>query len=283
MSIPTIRLRNGLAVPAIGFGTAGLHGPAGIEAIVSAINSGYRLIDTAYNYENEGVVGQAVQRSDTPRSKLLISSKLPGRHHKYQEAINAIQESLYRANLDYYDVYLIHWPNPKRGEYVEAWQALLDAKRFGLIRAVGVSNFLPEHLNKLQEETGEMPELDQVELHPLFSQPEQRKFDEENSIVTEAWSPLGGKSSKLSQPIRQLPAIQQLAKKYAKNGGQIILRWEYQLGVLPLPLSHNPQRQAQNLDIFDFSLSDAEMREINDLDQEDARVSAQDPRTHEEL
>lgn len=150
MQIPTIKLRNGLDLPAVGFGTAGVKGPSGIETIASAINNGYRLIDTAYNYENEGTVGQAIKRSSIDRSELMVSSKLPGRHHKYKQAIAAIQESLYRAGLDYYDLYLIHWPNPKRGEYVEAWQALLDAKRFGLVRCVGVSNFLPAHLNKLQ-------------------------------------------------------------------------------------------------------------------------------------
>lgn len=283
MQIPTITLRDGLELPAIGFGTAGLRGPAGITAINSAINAGYRLLDTAYNYENEGTVGQAIKKAQLPREQLFISSKLPGRHHKYHQAITAIQESLYRAGLDYYDLYLIHWPNPQRAEYVEAWQALLDAKRFGLVRAVGVSNFLPEHLEKLATETGELPELNQIELHPLFSQPELRSYNAEHEIVTQAWSPLGGKTQDLSQPIRNLPLLQSLADKYGKNSGQIILRWEHQLGVLPLPLSHNPQRQAQNLDIFDFKLATAEVKQICALDQENARVSQQDPRTHEEL
>lgn len=283
MQIPTITLRDGLSLPAVGFGTSGLKGPAGIETIDTAIANGYRLIDTAYNYENEGTVGQAVKRSGIARSQLFLSSKLPGRHHKYKQAITAIQESLYRAGLDYYDLYLIHWPNPKRGEYVEAWQALLDAKRFGLVRAVGVSNFLPEHLEKLQQQTGELPEINQIELHPLFSQPELQKYDQDHEIVTEAWSPLGGVGMGLSQPIRELPLVKRLGEKYGKNGGQIILRWEHQFGVLPLPLSHDPRRQAQNLDIFDFSLTDDEMQEIINLDQDNARVSQQDPQTHEEL
>ena len=283
MQTPTITLRDGLVLPAIGFGTAGLRGATGIQTIDSAINNGYRLIDTAYNYENEGTVGQAIKRADVSRSDLLISSKLPGRHHKYKKAIAAIQESLYRADLDYYDLYLIHWPNPDRGEYVEAWQALLDAKRFGLVRAVGVSNFLPQHLDKLQAETGELPEVNQIELHPMFSQPEQREYNKNHQIVTEAWSPLGGSGMNLSRPIRELPLISHLAEKYGKNSGQIILRFEHQLGVLPLPLSHDPQRQAQNLDIFDFELTNDEVQQISALDQEDARVSGQDPLTHEEL
>lgn len=283
MEIPQITLRDGLALPAVGFGTAGLRGTGGIRTITAAINNGYHLIDTAYNYENEGTVGQAVKRSGVARSELLVSSKLSGRHHKYKEAIAAIQESLYRAGLDYYDLYLIHWPNPKRGEYVEAWQALLDAKRFGLIRSVGVSNFLSQHLNQLQAETGELPEINQIELHPLFSQAELRQYNHNHAIVTEAWSPLGGSGMDLSQPIRELPLLKHLAEKYHKNSGQIILRWEYQLGVLPLPLSHNPSHQAKNLAIFDFELTTDEVQQITALDQEGARVSHQDPLTHEEL
>lgn len=283
MQIPSITLQNGLELPAIGFGTGDVKGASGLTTLDAAINNGYRLIDTAYNYENEGTVGQAIKRSSLPREELLISSKLPGRHHKYKNAITAIQESLYRAGLDYYDLYLIHWPNPMRGEYVEAWQALLDAKRFGLVRSVGVSNFLPEHLDKLQAETGELPEINQIELHPLFSQPELRQYDREHGIITEAWSPLGGHDLELSQPIRELPLIKNLADKYHKNSGQIILRWEHQLGVLPLPLSHNAKRQAQNLDIFDFSLTDEEVNEICALDKADARVSEQNPLTNEEL
>ena len=178
-SIPEFTLNDGLKVPAIGLGTYKLKGASGVQSILSAIDHGYRLLDSAYNYENEGTVGEAVRRSSVPREKLLIASKLPGRYHDYDLAIEAIQESLYRANLDYYDLYLIHWPNPKQGKFVEAWQALIDAKKWGLVRSIGVSNFLPEHIERLVEETGVKPSINQIELHPFFNQKEQRKWHSE--------------------------------------------------------------------------------------------------------
>lgn len=153
-SIPEITLHDGMTVPVIGLGTYKLNGNAGVNAITSAIDIGYRLIDTAYNYENEGTVGEAVRRSSVPREELRITSKLPGRYHEYDKAVTTIQESLYRANLDYYDLYLIHWPNPIQDIYMEAWQALIDAKKWGLIRSIGVCNFLPEHMERLEKETG---------------------------------------------------------------------------------------------------------------------------------
>lgn len=283
MTIPTIQLIDGTRIPRVGFGTSGLKGAEGVQTLITAINTGYKLLDTGYNYENEATVGQAVKKSSVSRENLLVSSKLPGRHHKYKDAIAAIQESLYRAGLDYYDLYLIHWPNPMRDEYVEAWQALIDAKRFGLIRSIGVSNFLPEHLEKLKNETGVLPTVNQVELHPLFSQKEQRNYHKKHQIITEAWSPLGGVAHSLSKPITELPLLIELAQKYHKNVGQIILRWEIQLNVIPVPLSRNPFRQQENLNIFDFELTEDEIQQIIDLDQDDARVSSQDPRTHEEL
>lgn len=272
-------LSNGLQLPLVGFGTSGFRGAQAVQSISSALSVGYRLVDTAYNYENEGTVGAAIKQSAVPRDQILVSSKLPGRYHKHDLAINAIQESLYRTGLDYFDLYLIHWPNPQRDDYVEAWQALIDAKKFGLVREIGVSNFLPEHLDRLQAETGVLPSVNQVELHPTFSQVEQLRYDNTHDIVTEAWSPLGGHGHNLLS----LPLIQQLAEKYHKAPAQVILRWEVQLGVLPLPLSQNPVRQAQNLDVFDFELTTAEVQAIIALDSVDGRVTNQDPKTHEEL
>ena len=145
-SIPEITLNDGMTLPVIGFGTYGLNGNEGANAIKGAMDIGYRLIDTAYNYENEGTVGEAVRRSSVPREELRITSKLPGRYQTYDKAVTTIEESLYRANLDYYDLYLIHWPNPIQNHYVEAWQALIEAKKQGLISSIGVCNFLPEHI-----------------------------------------------------------------------------------------------------------------------------------------
>ncbi|MCT4442249.1 aldo/keto reductase [Lactiplantibacillus argentoratensis] len=274
----TYTLRDGLTVPKIGFGTYKLNGAHGVQVIDSAIDRGYRLLDTAFNYENEGAVGEAVRRSSVPRSELLISSKLPGRHHTYAEAINTIQESLYRAGLDYYDLYLIHWPNPKEDHYFEAWQALIDAQKLGLIRSIGVSNFLPEHLERLNKETGVLPVINQVELHPYFNQQAQRDYDQAHGILTQDWSPLGRASEML-----QNETLKEIAAHYHKNVGQLILRWELQLGTLPIPKSSTPSRQAGNMDVFDFEISAADMATINGLSQVDGRLNNQDPAVYQEF
>ncbi|UNF76812.1 aldo/keto reductase [Lactiplantibacillus plantarum] len=274
----TYTLRDGLTVPKIGFGTYKLNGAYGVQVIDSAIDRGYRLLDTAFNYENEGAVGEAVRRSSVPRSELLISSKLPGRHHTYTEAINTIQESLYRAGLDYYDLYLIHWPNPKEDYYVEAWQALIDAQKLGLIRSIGVSNFLPEHLERLNKETGVLPVINQVELHPYFNQQAQRDYDQAHGILTQDWSPLGRASEML-----QNETLKEIAAHYHKNVGQLILRWELQLGTLPIPKSSTPSRQAGNMDVFDFEISAADMATINGLSQVDGRLNNQNPAVYQEF
>ncbi|UOQ43715.1 aldo/keto reductase [Halobacillus salinarum] len=276
--IPEVTLNDGMRLPAIGFGTYNLNGNAGVNAITSAIDTGYRLIDTAYNYENEGTVGEAVRRSSIPRDQLIITSKLPGRYQEYDKAVPAIQESLYRAKLDYYDLYLIHWPNPKQGNYVEAWQALLDAKKWGLIRSIGVCNFLPEHLEVLEKETGTKPSINQIELHPFFNQEEQRSFDEEHHIQTESWSPLAR-----AKDILNNETLEKMARDHNKTVSQIVLRWHYQLGSIAIPKSASPERQAENISIFDFSLSETEMGRIAELTRPDGRLNDQDPATYEEF
>ncbi len=277
-SIPEITLNDGLVLPTIGFGTYKLNGNEGANAIKSAIDVGYRLIDSAYNYENEGTVGEAVRRSSVPRQELIITSKLPGRYHTYDKAITTIQESLYRANLDYYDLYLIHWPNPKQDHYVEAWQALIDAKKWGFIRSIGVCNFLPEHIERLEKETGVLPSINQIELHPFFNQESQRTFHQEKNIITESWSPIARANLLLENE-----TIKQIAKQHNKTVSQVILRWHVQLGAIPIPKSASPIRQLENISIFDFSLDDAEMKRINELTQPDGRMKNQDPATYEEF
>lgn len=278
VKIPEVTLNDGLRIPVIGLGTYQLRGAAGVQSIVSAIDMGYRLIDSAYNYENEGTVGEAIRRSSVPREKLIITSKLPGRYHDYDSAIVAIQESLYRANLDYYDIYLIHWPNPKQGKYVEAWQALIDAKKWGLIRSIGVCNFLPEHIERLVEETGVAPSMNQIELHPYFNQEEQRAFHKKYNIQTESWSPLYRGVEIFNEEI-----IQKLAAKHGKTPAQIILRWHYQLGSVSIPKSQNPERQYENAAIFDFALDDDDMDQINSLTRPDGRRKNQNPAEYEEF
>lgn len=277
-SIPEKTLNDGLVLPAIGFGTYKLNGNEGANAIKSAIDVGYRLIDSAYNYENEGTVGEAVRRSSVPRQELIITSKLPGRYHTYDKAVTTIQESLYRANLDYYDLYLIHWPNPKQDHYVEAWQALIDAKKWGFIRSIGVCNFLPENIERLEKETGVLPSINQIELHPFFNQESQRTFHQEKNIITESWSPIARANLLLENE-----TIKQIAEQHNKTVSQVILRWHVQLGAIPIPKSASPIRQLENISIFDFSLDDAEMKRINELTQPDGRMKNQDPATYEEF
>ncbi|RSL30695.1 aldo/keto reductase [Salibacterium salarium] len=278
LSIPEITLNDGIRVPAIGFGTYKLNGNEGANAINSAIHTGYRLIDTAYNYENEGTVGEAVRRSSIPREELRITSKLPGRYQSYDKAVATIQESLYRANLEYYDLYLIHWPNPSQSTYVEAWQALIDAKKWGLIRSIGVCNFLPEHIERLEQETGVKPSINQIELHPFFNQEQQRIWHGENNIQTQSWSPLVR-----ANDVLETESIRKIADYHQKTTSQVILRWHYQLGALPIPKSSSPERQLENISIFDFTLSESEMSSIAELTRPDGRMNNQDPAIYEEF
>lgn len=276
--IPEITLNDGTIIPAIGFGTVGLKGSEGIESITNAVNNGYRLIDTAYNYENEGTVGAALKRTSVPREKLFIASKLPGRYHNYEKAVKTIQESLYRANLDYFDLYLIHWPNPSQGLYVEAWQALLDAKKWGLIRSVGVSNFLPEHMDRLKKETGVLPSINQVEMHPYFNQEQQRKWHAEHGVATESWSPLSKANDIMTEQ-----TLKTIAAKHGKSVAQVILRWQHQHHSVPIPKSTSAKRQLENISIFDFTLDTDDMTAIDKLTQPDGRNNDLDPAVYEEF
>lgn len=271
-------LADGYKLPKVGFGTYSLNGTAGVRVMEQALETGYRLLDSAFNYENEGAVGQAVRNSSVPRTQITVTSKLPGRHHRYHEALDTIQESILRTGLDYIDLYLIHWPNGKENLYVEAWQALIDAKRWGWIRSIGVCNFLPEHLERLEKETSELPVVNQIELHPNFNQEIQRNFDASKKIITEAWSPLGHASE-----ILQHPVIAEIAKKHHKSIPQVILRWEVQLNVLPIPKASHLIRQEQNLAIFDFELTSEEMAIMNSLTKVDGRLKNQDPSFYQEF
>ncbi|MFT8354143.1 MAG: aldo/keto reductase [Gluconobacter japonicus] len=278
MTIPTLTLNDGTTFPAITFGTYKLNGAAGVEAMKSALSVGYEALDSAFNYENEGAVGRAARDSGRDRKDLRIASKLPGRHHAYDEALATIEESLYRAQLDYYDLYYIHWPNPKQGKYVEAWKALIEAKKRGQIRSIAVCNFLPEHLERLEAETGVLPSINQIELHPYFPQDEMRKWNQDHGILTQAWSPLGRASDLLTNPL-----LEKIAKRVGKGVGQVILRWHHQLGSVPIPKSATPERQIENMSIFDFTLTDEDMAIIATLARPDGRLKNQDPAVYEEF
>jgi diketogulonate reductase-like aldo/keto reductase len=277
MNIPTIKLHDGYEIPAIGLGTVYLRGEPGVDAITSAIRNGYRLIDSAIRYDNEGAVGEAVRQSGIPREQLFLTSKLRAQYFDYDAALEMIRESLYRANLDYWDLFLLHWPNPKQDKYVEAWRALIQAKENGWIRSIGVSNFMPEHLDRLIEETGETPVINQIELHPYFSQVEQRQADKERGIITEAWSPLSR-----ARTVTHDETIAELARQKGKTVSQVILRWHVQLGVIPLPRSSSELHQKENLDVFNFELTEDEMETLNALTKPNGRIDNQDPREYEE-
>ncbi|WP_277212605.1 aldo/keto reductase [Isoptericola croceus] len=276
--MPETTPSDGLTLPRIGFGTAMLKGRPGAEAVGSALRAGYRLIDSAFNYENEGAVGAAVRASDVPRDEVIVTSKLPGRHHAHDAAIAAVEESVYRTGLDHLDLYLIHWPNPSQYRYVEAWEALIHARERGLVRAIGVSNFLPEHIDRLVEATGVVPAVNQVELHPYFPQDEQRAYDASRGIVTEAWSPIGRAGEMLRDPV-----LTQVANAHGASVAEVILAWHARLGVVPLPKATAPDRQRQNLSAVDLELLDADVDAIASLARPDGRNNDQDPAVYEEF
>ncbi|MDM7884036.1 aldo/keto reductase [Curtobacterium sp. RHCKG23] len=273
---PTIELNDGHRFPELGLGTYGLNGDEGTAAVGAAITSGYRLLDTALNYGNEDAVGRAVRESEVDREDLVVTSKLPGRHHGYDEAHRSIDETLGNLGLDRVDLYLIHWPNPSVGRFVDTWKAFVDLRDSGKVRSIGVSNFTPEHLGAIIDATGVAPAVNQVELHPYFPQAELRKVHAEYGIVTESWSPLAKQSELLTeQPVLDAAAA------HGVTPGQVVLRWHVQLGAVPVPKSGDADRQRENLDVFGFELSDDEVRAISGLER--GRLWDGDPDTHEEM
>ena len=278
MDVPIITSRSGLSLPAIGLGTYSLDGDDGTDSVTAAIRIGYRLLDSAVNYENEGAVGAAVRRSEVPRHELIVTSKLPGRHHRFDEALTTVEESVMRMGLDVIDIYLIHWPNPRENLYVEAWSALIEARDQGLVHHIGVSNFLPEHLERLRNETGELPALNQIELHPFFPQSDALAYHRENGIITESWSPLGRGSDLLTNPI-----ITDIAAQHGISPAQTVLAWHVHLGAVPIPKSTSIERQRENLNVFDVSLTSDNIELIDTMARSDGRLANQDPAVYQEF
>ncbi len=275
---PTYTLNDGRQLPQVGLGTYALRGEEGVAAMVAALETGYRMLDTAVNSENEVEVGEALRRSGLPREEVVVTSKIPGRHHAYADAVASTEASLERLGLDYLDLHLIHWPNPSRGLYTEAWRALVDLRERGLVRSVGVSNFTEAHLERIIDETGVTPAVNQIELHPLFPQPEMRAAHERLGIRTESWSPLGKRQAQYAAE-----PVSAAAERLGVSPAQEILRWHVELGALPIPKSGDPARQAENLAVFDVSLTDDEVAAISSLARPDGRLFGGDPDTHEEM
>jgi diketogulonate reductase-like aldo/keto reductase len=276
MTIPTRALNDGHAIPAIGFGTYQLNGDEGADAVLTAIEAGYRLLDTALNYENEEQVGEAVRRSGVPRGEFVVTTKLPGRFHGYEETIAGFEESRANLGLDYVDLFLIHWPMPRIGRYVESWKAMIHLREQGLVRSIGVSNFTQEHLTSIIQESGVVPAVNQIELHPHFPQGPMRAFHAEHGIRTESWTPLARQRSVLDDPV-----VVAVANAHGVTPAQAVLRWHVQLDSIPLPKSAHAERQRENLDVFGFELSDAEVASIASL--ESGRLWGGDPDTNEEF
>ena len=276
MTAHAYALADGNTIPAIGLGTYGLNDQSGVDAIVSAIHDGYRLIDTAYNYGNEEVVAEAIRRSEVDRSDLFVTTKLPGRHHGTEETLASFEQSRRRLDLDWVDLYLIHWPNPRRDRYVDSWRSMIKLKERGVVRSIGVSNFTPAMLDRLAAETGLMPGGNQVELHPYFPQAELRAYHAEHSIRTESWSPLAKRSELLAEPV-----IGEVAARHSASPAQVVLAWHLALGAVPIPKSADAERRRQNLDVFDIELEPAEVEAISGLER--GRLWGADPDVHEEL
>jgi len=276
ITIPQITLNDGQPFAEVGLGTYNLKGEAGIAAIGAALDSGYRLLDTAVNYGNEREVGEAVRRSSIDRGEIIVTSKIPGRHHGYDEAIASTRESLETLGLDRIDLHLIHWPNPSVGKYLDTYRALLALREEGLVRSVGVSNFTEAMLTEIIEATGVAPAVNQVELHPYFPQGALRAFHAEHGIRTESWSPLARRGELFAEPV-----IGELAEAYGVTPTQLVVRWHVQLGSTPIPKSADPDRQRENADVFGFEISDADVERLSALER--GRLWDADPNVHEEM
>jgi 2,5-diketo-D-gluconate reductase A len=253
-------LADGNTMPRLGFGVFQIAPEETVDAVSHALRTGYRAVDTAAAYGNEREVGEAIRGSEVGRDEVFVTTKLWNTDHGSESAHRAFDGSLHRLGFDYVDLYLIHWPAPGRDRYVETWEALIEMKRAGRVRSIGVSNFEIEHLDRIIDATGTAPAVNQVELHPLLGQAELRRFHAEHGIVTEAWSPIA-KGRVLDDPV-----ITELASSQGKTPAQIVLRWHLQLGNVVIPKSVTPERIEENFQVFDFTLDDDAMRRIEALD-----------------
>lgn len=261
MTVPRLPLNDGNSIPQIGLGTWPLKDAEVAPVIVAAIEAGYRHIDTAYRYGNERGVGQGIRDSGISREEIFVTTKLDGEFQGGDRAIAGLDECLRRLKMDYVDLLLIHWPLPQRDEYVSTWKTFEKLVASGKVRSIGVSNFKPAHIDRLLAETGTKPAVNQIQLNPRVSRREQRAYNSAQGIVTVSWGPLAPGTDLL-----QHPALVGLAEKYGKTPAQIVLRWHIELGLVPIPKSANPTRIAQNIDIFDFSLTSDEVQAISALD-----------------
>ena len=258
--VPGIRLNDGAIIPQVGLGVFLIPPEDTPQAVRTALEAGYRHIDTAQMYGNEEGVGRGIKDSGLPRDDVFVTTKLTNRGHGYDSAMRELDASLQRLGFDYVDLYLIHWPVPRKDRYVETWKAFEKLAADGRARSIGVSNFQRAHLDRLATETGTVPAVNQIELHPKLQQPELRRHHREHGIATEAWSPLA------QGAVLEDETIRNLAEKSGKTPAQVILRWHIQLGTIVIPKSVTPSRIRENLDVLDFELADEDMDRLAWLD-----------------
>lgn len=258
-AVPSLSLNNGVTMPRVGFGSWQV-GQAEVEMALAA---GYRAVDTATIYRNEVGVGRAIARSDIPREEIFVTTKVWNDAHGLDATLRAFEDSRGRLGLDFVDLYLIHWPAPAQDRYVDTWRALERLLANGDVRAIGVSNFLPEQLDRLARETATVPAVNQVELNPHRTRRDLRAYHAAHGIATEAWGPVGQGGDLLSEPV-----VTELAERYDKTPAQIVLRWSVQLGNVVIPRSSNPRRIEENLAIFDFELDSGDLDAVTALERD---------------
>jgi 2,5-diketo-D-gluconate reductase A len=261
MVIPRIPLNNGTSIPQLGLGTSPLDDAETERAVIEAVAVGFRHIDTAAKYGNEVGVGRGVAGSGVPREELFVTTKLDGGYQGDDRAIAGLDASLDRLGFDYVDLLLIHWPLPARDEFVSTWKTYERLLAEGKARAIGVSNFKPAHLEKLIAETGTVPAVNQIQINPTVTRHEQRDYNAAHGIVTESWSPLGSGGDVLSSPV-----LARIGERYDKTPVQVVIRWHLDNGLVVIPKSKTPERLAQNIDVFDFSLDADDLAAIAALD-----------------
>jgi 2,5-diketo-D-gluconate reductase A len=261
MTVPVLRLNNGYTMPQIGLGTASLNDDQIAPLIVTAIEAGYRHIDTAYRYGNQRGVGKGLRDSGIAREQVFVTTKLDGEFQGNDKAIAGLDECLRQLGMEYVDLLLIHWPLPQRNEYVSTWKTFEKLVATGKVRSIGVSNFKPAHLDRLLAEATIRPVANQIQLNPRINRADHVDYDQAHDIVTVAWSPLGPGTDLLNEPL-----LATLGAKYGKSPAQIVIRWAIDRSIATIPRSSKPERLAQNLDVFDFMLTSPEVTAISALD-----------------
>ncbi|GAA3741059.1 aldo/keto reductase [Plantactinospora mayteni] len=274
-TVPTLALANGARIPQVGFGTWPLTDAEAERAVGEAIEAGYRLIDTAYKYGNEVGVGRGLRVSGVPREELFVTSKLNGEWHGRDRVREAFRDSIGKLGVDYLDLYLIHWPMPWQDRYVDAFLGLTDLLREGRVRAIGLSNFKPAHIDRIRAATEVTPDVNQIQLDPTLTRDAARAYHREHGIVTQSWGPIGHGGELLAHPV-----VTGIADRYARTPAQVVLRWHLELGLVPIPKTSSPGRMKSNIDVFDFTLAPEDVAALSALDRGEAAATDSDTTGH---